>query len=76
METVGKVKHPNLVPLLGYFVGCNERLFIHEYMENGSLEMWLGKEAIATKALGWPGRPEDQSNISNQTVPNSIGKAF
>jgi hypothetical protein len=35
METIGKVKHPILVPLLGYGVCGGKRLLIYEYMENG-----------------------------------------
>ncbi|KAL6616609.1 hypothetical protein ACP70R_038879 [Stipagrostis hirtigluma subsp. patula] len=56
METIGKVKHPNLVPLLGYCVCGEERFLIYEYMENGSLEMWLRNRADAVEALGWPDR--------------------
>ncbi|GJM92074.1 hypothetical protein PR202_ga08502 [Eleusine coracana subsp. coracana] len=56
METIGKVKHPNLVPLLGYCVCGDERFLIYEYMENGSLEMWLNNRADAVEALGWPDR--------------------
>ncbi|CAL4953038.1 unnamed protein product [Urochloa decumbens] len=56
METIGKVKHPNLVPLLGYCVCGDERFLIYEYMENGSLEMWLRNRADAIEALGWPDR--------------------
>jgi Leucine-rich repeat (LRR) protein len=56
METIGKVKHPNLVPLLGYCVCGDERFLIYEYMENGSLEMWLRNRADAVEALGWPDR--------------------
>ncbi|XP_073364724.1 leucine-rich repeat receptor protein kinase MSP1-like [Aegilops tauschii subsp. strangulata] len=56
METIGKVKHPNLVPLLGYCVCGDERFLIYEYMENGSLEIWLRNRADAVEALGWPDR--------------------
>jgi serine/threonine protein kinase len=56
METIGKVNHPNLVPLLGYCVCGEERFLIYEYMENGSLEMWLRNRADAVEALGWPDR--------------------
>ncbi|KAK8451170.1 hypothetical protein SEVIR_6G162300v4 [Setaria viridis] len=56
METIGKVKHPNLVPLLGYCVCGDERFLIYEYMENGNLEMWLRNQADAIEALGWPDR--------------------
>ncbi|KAM0935857.1 putative protein kinase RLK-Pelle-LRR-Xb-1 family [Dioscorea sansibarensis] len=56
METIGKVKHRNLVPLLGYCVFSDERFLIYEYMENGSLELWLRNEADAVETLGWPVR--------------------
>lgn len=56
METIGKVKHPNLVPLLGYCVCGDERFLIYEYMENGSLEIWLRNRADTFEALGWPDR--------------------
>ncbi|KAJ6776817.1 hypothetical protein OIU74_000903 [Salix koriyanagi] len=38
METIGKIKHRNLVPLLGYCKIGEERLLVYEYMEWGSLE--------------------------------------
>ncbi|KAI5061734.1 hypothetical protein GOP47_0024239 [Adiantum capillus-veneris] len=41
MTTLGKIKHPNLICLLGYCKADNERLLIYEYMENGSLDRWL-----------------------------------
>ncbi|OAY80416.1 Leucine-rich repeat receptor protein kinase MSP1 [Ananas comosus] len=56
METIGKVKHRNLVPLLGYCVFSDERFLIYEYMENGSLEVWLRNRADAVEALSWPAR--------------------
>lgn len=41
METLGKIKHRNLVPLLGYCKVGEERLLVYEYMEYGSLEEML-----------------------------------
>ncbi|CAN6311641.1 unnamed protein product [Urochloa humidicola] len=38
METLGKIKHRNLVPLLGYCKIGEERLLVYEYMSHGSLE--------------------------------------
>ncbi|EPS65547.1 hypothetical protein M569_09230 [Genlisea aurea] len=41
METIGKIKHRNLVPLLGYCTVGDERLLVYEYMKFGSLESIL-----------------------------------
>lgn len=38
METLGKIKHRNLVPLLGYCKVGEERLLVYEYMPHGSLD--------------------------------------
>ncbi|KAG2319072.1 hypothetical protein Bca4012_054690 [Brassica carinata] len=38
METIGKIKHRNLVPLLGYCKVGEERLLVYEFMKYGSLE--------------------------------------
>ncbi|KAF9614574.1 hypothetical protein IFM89_019321, partial [Coptis chinensis] len=51
METIGKVKHLNLVQLLGYCVYGDERFLHIEYKENGSLDMWLRSRADAVEAL-------------------------
>lgn len=40
-ETIGKIKHRNLVPLLGYCKIGEERLLVYEYMKWGSLESVL-----------------------------------
>lgn len=37
METVGRLRHPNLVPLKAFFQGKGERLVIYDYQPNGSL---------------------------------------
>ncbi|XP_068662653.1 serine/threonine-protein kinase BRI1-like 2 [Aristolochia californica] len=41
METLGKIKHRNLVPLLGYCKVGEERLLVYEFMQFGSLEDML-----------------------------------
>ena len=53
METLGKVKHQNLVPLLGYFSFGEEKLLVYEYMVNGSLDLWLRNQADAMEVLDW-----------------------
>lgn len=56
METLGKVKHRNLVPLLGYCSFGEEKLLVYEYMVNGSLDLWLQNRADAVEVLNWDKR--------------------
>ncbi|KAE8678694.1 putative LRR receptor-like serine/threonine-protein kinase [Hibiscus syriacus] len=49
LEYLGRIKHPNLVPLIGYCLAGDQRIAIYDYMENGSLQdllhdMSLGEE--------------------------------
>jgi len=37
MEAVGRLRHPNLVPLRSYFQAKEERLLVYDYQPNGSL---------------------------------------
>lgn len=41
METLGRIKHPNIVKLLGYCIAGSDRVLIYEFMEKGSLDQWL-----------------------------------
>ncbi|KAL6562463.1 Receptor-like protein kinase BRI1-like 3 [Orobanche gracilis] len=55
METIGKIKHRNLVTLLGYCRVGEERLLIYEYMEWGSLNAVLhDREKVGGTRLDWP----------------------
>ncbi|RRT46757.1 hypothetical protein B296_00040762 [Ensete ventricosum] len=49
-----KVNHTNLVRLEGFCIDANEgtTYLVYEYVENGSLDAWLGNPASACK-LGW-----------------------
>ncbi|CAL0320135.1 unnamed protein product [Lupinus luteus] len=40
-EYLGRIKHPNLVPLTGYCVSRDQRIAIYDYMENGNLQNLL-----------------------------------
>ncbi|CAD6251532.1 unnamed protein product [Miscanthus lutarioriparius] len=53
METIGKVKHHNLVPLVGYCAHGDERFLIYEYMHHGSLETWLRNHENTPETIGW-----------------------
>ncbi|GMH24483.1 hypothetical protein Nepgr_026326 [Nepenthes gracilis] len=54
METLGKIKHRNLVPLLGYCKVGEERLLVYEFMKFGSLEDMLHgkwKSAVSDRRI-------------------------
>ncbi|PKA62410.1 Receptor-like protein kinase BRI1-like 3 [Apostasia shenzhenica] len=55
METIGKIKHRNLVPLLGYCKVGDERLLVYEYMPFGSLDVALHEKAKGLR-LDWNSR--------------------
>ncbi|KAF7065109.1 hypothetical protein CFC21_071272 [Triticum aestivum] len=57
METIGKIKHRNLVPLLGYCKVGDERLLVYEYMKHGSLDVVLHEnDDKAMVKLDWAAR--------------------
>ncbi|KAL2894440.1 Leucine-rich repeat receptor protein kinase EMS1 [Bienertia sinuspersici] len=41
METLGKLRHPNIVKMLGYCASGLDRVLIYEFIEKGSLDQWL-----------------------------------
>ncbi|KAJ6709166.1 hypothetical protein OIU74_010297 [Salix koriyanagi] len=41
METLGKLRHQNIVKILGYCVSGLERVLILEFVERGSLDQWI-----------------------------------
>ncbi|XP_059454850.1 probable LRR receptor-like serine/threonine-protein kinase At2g24230 [Corylus avellana] len=41
LECLGRIKHPNLVPLTGYCLAGDQRIAIYDYMENGNLQNLL-----------------------------------
>ncbi|KAJ0898743.1 putative transferase, protein kinase RLK-Pelle-LRR-Xa family [Helianthus annuus] len=56
MATLGKVKHRNLVPLLGFCVTKTERFLVYKYMANGTLHDKLHTITDDIKRLDWPSR--------------------
>ncbi|CAL0327562.1 unnamed protein product [Lupinus luteus] len=56
METIGKIKHRNLVPLLGYCKVGEERLLVYEYMKYGSLDDVLHDPKKVGIKLNWAAR--------------------
>ncbi|KAL9260711.1 Serine/threonine-protein kinase BRI1-like 2-like protein [Drosera capensis] len=56
METLGKINHRNLVPLLGYCKVGEERLLVYEFMKHGSLEDMLYGKSSSSHHKHWKER--------------------
>ncbi|XP_071716564.1 leucine-rich repeat receptor protein kinase EMS1 [Rutidosis leptorrhynchoides] len=41
METLGKIRHDNIVNFSGYCISGLDRILIYEFVEKGSLDQWL-----------------------------------
>ncbi|KAF7830610.1 putative serine/threonine-protein kinase [Senna tora] len=53
VEAIGRVRHKNLVRLLGYCVEGAHRMLVYEYVDNGNLEQWLHGDAGPSSPLTW-----------------------
>lgn len=58
MNRLGQLRHPNLVPLLGFCIVEDERLLVYKHMPNGSLYSLLYGSVASTSSsqLDWPSR--------------------
>ncbi|CDY24191.1 BnaC01g37710D [Brassica napus] len=65
METIGKIKYRNLVPLLDYCKIGEERLLVYEYMRHGSLETVLHRGEIF---LDWTARKKIATGVLSCTI--------
>ncbi|KAJ6902444.1 inactive leucine-rich repeat receptor-like protein kinase [Populus alba x Populus x berolinensis] len=54
MNTLGNVKHRNLVPLLGFCVAKKERFLVYKFMENGTLYDKLHPLEPEIRNMDWP----------------------
>ncbi|KAH7664430.1 Non-specific serine/threonine protein kinase protein [Dioscorea alata] len=53
VETIGRVRHKNLVRLLGYCVEGAYRMLVYEYVDNGNLDQWLHGDLGRVNPLTW-----------------------
>ncbi|KAJ6971677.1 hypothetical protein D5086_025465 [Populus alba] len=53
VEAIGRVRHKNLVRLLGYCAEGAHRMLVYEYVENGNLEQWLHGDVGPCSPLTW-----------------------
>ncbi|XP_043726319.1 probable inactive receptor kinase At1g27190 [Telopea speciosissima] len=59
MNRLGQLRHPNLVPLLGFCFVENEKLLVYKHMDNGTLFSLLhgsSKTNSRFNSLDWPTR--------------------
>ncbi|VAH44456.1 unnamed protein product [Triticum turgidum subsp. durum] len=55
VASIGRLRHRNLVPLLGYCRRKGELLLVYDYMPNGSLDKYL-YDGPSAGTLDWPQR--------------------
>ncbi|PKA58348.1 putative serine/threonine-protein kinase [Apostasia shenzhenica] len=53
VEAIGRVRHKNLVRLLGYCAEGAHRILVYEYVDNGNLEQWLHGDVGPCSPLTW-----------------------
>ncbi|ESW11790.1 hypothetical protein PHAVU_008G059400 [Phaseolus vulgaris] len=53
VEAIGRVRHKNLVRLLGYCVEGAYRMLVYEYVDHGNLEQWLHGDVGPVSPLTW-----------------------
>ncbi|XP_042480803.1 leucine-rich repeat receptor-like serine/threonine/tyrosine-protein kinase SOBIR1 [Macadamia integrifolia] len=53
IQTVGQIRHRNLLPLLAHVPRVDCHLLVYEYMKNGSLHDALGQVSAGVRELGW-----------------------
>lgn len=70
LEYLGRIKHPNLVPLTGYCLAGDQRICIYDYMENGNLQNLLHDLPLGVQATeDWSTDTwEEDENNSIQNV--------
>ncbi|XP_038698547.1 pollen receptor-like kinase 1 [Tripterygium wilfordii] len=57
MRRLGRLQHPNLLPLVAYYYRKEEKLLVSDHVEHGSLAVSLhGHQALGWPSLDWPSR--------------------
>ncbi|XP_039051255.1 probable LRR receptor-like serine/threonine-protein kinase At2g24230 isoform X2 [Hibiscus syriacus] len=69
LEYLGRIKHPNLVPLTGYCLAGDQRIAIYDYMENGNLQNLLHDLPLGVQAIeDWSQETWEEDNNGIQNV--------
>ncbi|KAJ9187215.1 hypothetical protein P3X46_002700 [Hevea brasiliensis] len=64
LKTLGRLRHDNLIPLLGFCKESKTRLLVYKYVSNGSLFDWLHSGEGKKKVLKWPLRMKIAAGIA------------
>lgn len=73
LERLGRIKHPNLVPLEGYCLAGDQRIAIYEYMENGNLQNLLHDLPLGVQATeDWSTDTWEEDDDNNDGGVQSI----
>lgn len=69
LERLGRIKHPNLVPLTGYCLAGEQRIAIYDYMENGNLQNLLHDLPLGLQATeDWSNDMWEEDNDGVQSI--------
>ncbi|XP_020593912.1 probable LRR receptor-like serine/threonine-protein kinase At2g24230 isoform X3 [Phalaenopsis equestris] len=74
LERLGRIKHPNIVPLTGYCLAGDQRIAIYEYMENGNLQNLLHDLPLGVQTAEdwstdtWENETSSVQNITTEGV--------
>ncbi|PIA52633.1 hypothetical protein AQUCO_01000483v1 [Aquilegia coerulea] len=64
VEAIGRVRHKNLVSLIGYCTEGAKRMLVYEYVDNGNLEQWLHGDHTLISPLTWDIRMKIATGIA------------
>lgn len=56
VEAIGRVRHKNLVRLIGYCAEGSHRMLVYEFVDNGNLDQWLHGKLGENNPIPWEGR--------------------
>lgn len=85
MEMVGKLRHPNVLPLRAYYYAKEEKLLVYDYQRNGSLysllhgsitKLYHNPPNSYTSNKHWFHMDSISSNYSTESVPTKHRAQF
>lgn len=57
VETIGRIRHPNIVSLRAYYWATDEKLLVYDFIPNGSMVSALhGQSLVSSEPLKWSSR--------------------